>query len=179
MPRQLSDEEYNYLQNRRMTADFVESIYNDPSLNKEAKRLIKRKYPGLSIPDLDIEDRVQAQLDADRNQRRAAEDEVKQKAEDAKWKAERRRVQAEYGFTDDGMSDLEKFMQEKGVGDYEVAASYRASKNPQMSEPTHNLGLWQHEKQENFADIAKDPEAWGRKEILSAIYRDQEHARGR
>jgi len=179
MPRQVSDEEYAYLQNRRMVADFVEPIYNDPGLAKEAKRLIKRKYPQLAIPDLDIEDRVQAQLDADRKERKDAEDAAKKKADDEAWKSERRKVQADYSFTDEAMSDLEGWMRDKGVGDYEVAASYRASKNPKTTEPTYDSQYWHHDQTPGYADIAKDPEAWGRKEILSAIHRDSERMKGR
>lgn len=178
MPRQVSDEEYRFLQERRVTADFVESIYNDPSLNKEAKRLIKKKYPSLAIPDLDIEDRVQAQLDAEKNRRESEENSKKQAAEDAKWRAERARVQKEYSFTDDGMNDLESFMQDKGIGDYEVAASYRAAKNPKASQP-YDAGFWHHENEPDFKKIAQDPEAWGRNEILQSIYRDQERSKGR
>ena len=179
MPRQVSDEEYAFLQNRRVTADFVESIYNDPQLNKEAKRLIKKKYPQLAIPDLDIEDRVQSQIDADRKQRKDADDAAARKKADDEWRAERGRVQKDYGFTDEAMKDLEGWMTDKGVGDYEVAASYRAAKNPQASEPTYDSQFWSHDKAPNFAEIAKDPEAWGRKEILSAIHRDMERTRGR
>jgi hypothetical protein len=178
MPRQLSDEEYNFLQSRRMTADFVESIYNDPQLNKEAKRLIKKKYPNLAIPDLDIEDRVQAQLNAERDHRAAKEAEEKRKADDAKWRAERERVQKQYSFTDDGMRELEGWMTDKGVGDYEVAAGYRAAKNPRASEPTYDSQFWHHDRTPDFKEIAKDPEAWGRREILGAIQRDQERERG-
>jgi hypothetical protein len=181
MPRQVTDEEYNFLQQRRMTADFVESIYNDPALNKEAKRLIKKKYPQLAIPDLDIEDRVQAQIDADRKQRKDADDAVAKKKADDEWKAERSRVQKEFGFTDDGMKDLEGWMTDKGVGDYEVAAGYRASKNPRASEPTYDPGLWQNEnvRKPEFKEVVADPEAWAKREILSAIHRDQERTRGR
>lgn len=179
MPRTISDEEYAFLNNKRVTADFVESIYNDPQLNKEAKRLIKKKYPALAIPDLDIEDRVQSQLDAERRRREDQEKAAKQKADDERWQAERKRVQAEYSFTDDGMDDLEKFMQEKGIGDYEVAASYRASKNPKTSQPTFDSGYWHHDQAPHFKEIARDPEAWGRNEILQAIHRDQERAKGR
>jgi hypothetical protein len=77
------------------------------------------------------------------------------------------------------MKDLEKWMHEKAVADHEVAAEYRASKNPQMSAPTHDSQFWHHEKAPEFAEIAKDPEAWGRREILGAIHRDEERARGR
>lgn len=179
MPRTISDEEFQFLQNKRITADFVESIYNDPQLTKEAKRLIKKKYPNLAIPDLDIEDRVQAQIDADRKSRTDSETAAQRKAADDHWKAQRKKTQEDYGFTDDGMRELEGWMQDKGVGDYEVAAQYRVSKNPKTSEPTYDTQFWHHDQAPGFADIAKDPEAWGRKEILGAIHKDAESARGR
>jgi hypothetical protein len=179
MPRTISDEEYKYLQDKRMTADFVESIYNDPTLNKEAKRLIKRKYPNLAIPDFDLEQKVEQRFSAEdeKKQREAAE--AAARADREAWNASRAKVQKEYGFTDEGMKDLEKWMHEKAVADHEVAAEYRASKNPQTSNPTYDSQFWHHEKADGFAEIAKDPEAWGRKEILGAIHRDEERARGR
>lgn len=180
MPRQVSDEEYAFLQNKRLTADFVESIYNDPQLNKEAKRLIKRKYPSLSIPDLDIEDKVEARFSADKEAKAKAEREAAQKRDQDAWDASRAKVKADYGFTDEGLTDLEKWMQEHAVADHEVAASYRASKNPKTSEPAdYDRQFWRHEKADNFKEISADPEAWARREILGAINRDAERARAR
>ena len=178
MPKQISDEEYAFLQNKRMTADFVESIYNDPQLTKEAKKLIKRKYPNLAIPDYDIEEKVTTRLDAEKKARDDAEAEAKRKREDDSWRATRKKTQDAYGFTDEAMGEMETWMQEKGVGDYEVAAEYRASKNPKTSDPGgFDSQYWHHEKAPQFAEIAKDPEAWGRKELLGAISRDNERAR--
>lgn len=179
MPRTISDEEYAFLNNKRMTADFVESIYNDPQLNKEAKRLIKKKYPNLAIPDYDLETKVEQRFSAEdeRKQREAAE--AAAAADRAAWNRSRAKVQKEYGFTDEGMKDLEKWMHEKAVADHEVAAEYRASKNPQTSSPTYDAQFWNHEKTPDFVEITKDPEAWGRKEILSAIHKDEATARGR
>jgi hypothetical protein len=179
MPRTITDEEYNFLQNKRMTADFVEGIYNDPQLNKEAKRLIKKKYPNLAIPDYDLEEKVEARLSAADQKKAQEAAEAAAKADRDAWNASRARVQKQYGFTDEAMKDLEKWMHEKAVADHEVAAEYRAAKNPQMSAPTHDSQFWHHEKAPDFAEIAKDPEAWGRKEILGAIHRDEERARGR
>src|SRR5215831_16513989 len=107
MPREVSDEEYNFLQGRRQVADFVESIYNDPSLNQEAKALIKKKYPKLSIPDYDIEQKVTKRLDDEKKARDDADAAVKQETDKAKWKERRAEVQKEYGFTDEGMKSLE------------------------------------------------------------------------
>lgn len=162
-----------------MTADFVEGIYNDPALNKEAKALIKKKHPNLAIPDYDLEQKVEQRFSAE-DQRKAKEAADAQAAKDrAAWNASREKVKKQYGYTDEGLADLEKWMHEKAVADHEVAAEYRAAKNPQMSTPTADSQFWHHEKAPDFAEIAKDPEAWGRKEILGAIYRDEERARGR
>lgn len=176
MPRQISDEEYGFLQARKNVADFVESIYNDPQLNKEAKALIKRKYPNLQIPDYDIENRVEQRLNADRREREEAEEKKRRDEEDEKFRVARKKTQDEYGFTDDAMGRLEKLMIERNIGDYDAAATYMASKEPRPSEPTAG-SHWQHEKQKGFADIAKDPEAWAREELLGAMRRDQERAR--
>ena len=179
MPRTITDEEYNYLQNKRMTADFVESIYNDPKFNKQAKALIKEKYPNLSIPDFDLEQKVEQRFSAEDQKKQKEAAEAAAKADRDAWNASRAKVQKQYGFTDEGMKDLETWMHEKAVADHEVAAEYRASKNPQTSQPTYDSQFWHHEKADNFAEISKDPEAWGRKELLGAIHRDEENARGR
>lgn len=179
MPRTISDEEYQFLTNKRMTADFVESIYNDPVLNREAKALIKKKYPNLAIPDFDLENKVEARLSAADQKKAQEAAAAAAKADRDAWSASRARVQKEYGFTDEGMKDLEQWMHDKAVADHEVAAEYRASKNPQTSSPTYDSQFWHHEKAPDFAAITKDPEAWGRNEILTAIHRDEERARGR
>jgi hypothetical protein len=179
MPRQVSDEEYAFLQNKRMTADFIESIYNDPALNKEAKRLIKRKYPALSIPDLDMEEKIDRRFNAEAEAKKKEQDAATTKRDKDAWDESRAKVKKDYGFTDDGLKDLEGWMQDHAVADHEVAASYRASKNPKTIEPTYDSQFWHHEKAENFKEISSDPEAWARREILGAINRDSERARGR
>lgn len=178
MPREITDEEYNFLQGRRQVADFVESIYNDPALSKDAKALIKRKYPQVQIPDYDIEDRINQRLDEDR---RARDDEkrlAKEQEEEKRFTETRSRVQKEYGFTEDGMKDLEKFMVERNVGDYEVAAQFHAMKNPKQSDANQHDGRWNYQKQDSFGEIAKDPEGWAHNEIFGALVRDQERSRG-
>ena len=179
--REIEDAEYSFLKSRQQVADFVETIYNDPALSNEAKRLIKKKYPDMQIPDLDIEDKVNKRLDAEKKEREDAEARRANEEADKRFHDTRSRTQKDYGFTDEGMADLEKFMLEKNIGDYEVAASYRASKEPKQSDADADAGrdhFWNHSKQEGFADISADPEKWARKEILGAIRRDQDKARG-
>jgi|SRR5262245_2812405 len=178
--REIEEAEYQRLKAREQVADFVEPIYNNPKLSKQAKRLIKEQYPDMEIPDLDIEDRLEQRLDAEKKERLDAEQKRDDEAREKHFKELRAKTQKDYGFTDEGMADLEKFMLEKNIGDYEVAASYRASKEPKPSEANADDGrdhFWNHAQQDGFAEISKDPEAWGRKEILTAIRRDQAKAR--
>ena len=178
MPRHVSDEEYMFLQGKRQIADFVESIYNDPSLSKDAKRLIKRKYPQLQIPDFDIEERVEERLAAAEKERVDAEAARQREADKKHWDEQRGRTQKQYGLTSEGMENLENWMLEHNVGDYDVAASYRVAKDPKPSSATFDSVKWNHDKQPGFAEIAKDPEEWGRNEIMKAIKTDQDRARG-
>lgn len=178
MPKTIPDEEYTFLQNRRQVADFVESIYNDPQLNREAKALIKRKYPNLQIPDYDIETKVTARLDQEKQEREDKERADKERAEEERFKNLRKETQEKYGFTDDAMGRLEQLMIDRNIGDYEAGAMLMASREPKASEPTHGPQThWEHEKQDGFADIAKDPEGWGRDQLMRAIRTDQERAR--
>ena len=178
MPREVSDEEYMFLRGRDQIASFVESIYNDPQLNREAKALIKKKYPQIQIPDYDIEAKVEKRLDEDRRMREDAENQKRNEEEQRQFQTTRQKVQDQYGFTPEGMEKLEKFMVEKNVGDYDVAASYMASKEPRQSEATLDNFRWNHDKAPGFAEIAKDPEAWGRQELITAIHKDTENQRG-
>jgi hypothetical protein len=179
MPREISDDEYTFLQGKRQIADFIETIYNDPALNREAKALIKKKYPQMQIPDYDIEERVEARFAAEKKQRDDAADAERQQREQQDWQDKRAATQKQYGFTEEAMADLEKMMVERNIGDYEVAAQFKASKDPRPSEADMGSFRWDHEKQPGFADIAKDPEGWARKELMTAMRVDADRERGR
>jgi hypothetical protein len=177
MPRQISDEEYTALQGRKQVADFVESIYNDPSLSNEAKALIKKKYPQIQIPDYDLMNRVEQRLAEDRQEREAEKQAQREQQEQQEYEATRKSTQQKYNLTEEAMADLEKFMVDRNIGDYDVAASYHVSKNPKPSDGGIDDQRWNHTKQEGFKEIASDPEAWGRMEIMKAIRADEERAK--
>lgn len=177
MPRTIEDREYNFLQGRRQVADFVESIWQDPALNMEAKALIKKKYPHLQIPDYDLRQHVDQRFDEDRQARERVEIERKQVEDKKKFDDLRAETQKQYGLTEDGMKDLEKFMVENNVGSYEVAAGYKVYKEPKPMQATYQDQYYHHDKHPQWAEITKDPEGWGRNELLKTLHNEQERAR--
>jgi hypothetical protein len=174
MPRQITDEEWNFLQGKRQIADFAENLYNDPELSRELKGMIKKKHPQMRIDDYDLEQRVEEKLAAERREREEQENARRNEEDQKHFQSVRKRTQEQYGFTDQAMQDLEKLMVERNVGDYDVAAQYMASKEPKPSDTSFDHdGRWHHEKVPGFAEIAKDPEDWGRNEILKALRNDE------
>lgn len=178
MPRMISDQEDAWYKGQAEIAAFANALYADPNLSPRLKRMIKEKYPQISMPDIDIEDRVEARLaERDRVDQEAKAAQTREE-QDRAWQERRAKTQKDYGFTPEGMEKLEKMMVDRNVGDYEVAASYMAAKEPKPSEGSFDHFRWNHDKQPGWAEIAKDPEGWGRGEILKAIRADQERERG-
>jgi hypothetical protein len=178
MPREISDAEYQQWQIDKQIAGLANEVWEDPQLGPAAKELLKRKRPGVQIPDHDIRMEMRdgfAKMEKAREEEKLAE---RQSKEDEYWKGQRKKIQDEYGYTDDGIKDLEKMMLEKNIGDYEVAATYHAAKNPKAAEPQgYKDPYWNHTKSTTFQEIAKDPEAWGKDEIVKALQNDQRRSR--
>jgi hypothetical protein len=156
----------------------VNGIWNDPALSNEAKALFKRKYPTVALPDYDLQQQVDERFAKEKKERDDAAKKKQDAEQDEDWRSKRKATQEKFGFTDDGMKDLEKFMSERGVGDYEVAAEYHASRNPSPSREHGGHGMpWGFQRNDQFKEIAKDPEEWARKEILQAARTEQERER--
>lgn len=158
-------------------ADFVESIWNDPNLNSEAKALIKKKYPNLAIPEYDLEQRVEKRLNDEREARERVEAQRKGEEDKKRFEALRSETQKKYGFTDKGMEELEEFMVKENVGSYDVAGSYKASREPKPSDVNFSDGRWNHQESATFKEISADPEKWARGEILKTLYNQRDRER--
>lgn len=178
MPTTLSDEQIAYLRNRETVANFADALYNDPAISPELKRLIKRKHPDLPIPDYDAEQRINARFDEEKKAREDAASKAQEDKERADWLAERERVKTSRNLTDDAMERLEKMMLDRRIGNYEDAADLMVAREPKTSSPTQELDdrMWHHNRNEQFKEIAKDPQGWARGELLAAMARDKANA---
>lgn len=181
MPKQISDEEYHALLSDHQIANAARKLWDDPLTGPEAKALLKKGMPEVVIPEHDIRVEMHNEF-AERDRKQQEEREAARIAQqDAYWKDQRQKTQSEYGIPEEKMKDMEKWMWENNVGSYEVAATYHAAKNPKPSEPTgagYKDPYWNHGKSDLFKEIIKDPEEWGRSEIIKALNNDQTKIRG-
>lgn len=179
MPRTISDAEYNHLVGRKTVADFVEPIYNSKELGAEARALIKKAYPNLAIEGYDLKQELKSEIAQVRNEFHETERQRRDREEAERFQQVRKKTQDEFKFTEEGMKKLEDLMVERNIGDYRAGALLMASEQPKPVES--HIGpaqrYWNHEKQDGFDEISKDPEKWGFNQLLQAAERDSQRAR--
>lgn len=184
MPVTLTDEqanalraEFGRLQRNAAIGERATKIWNSPKNGDRAKQLWKDEFPEDQIEGFDLEQRITARLDAERKAREDAEKAAREKAEDERTKTQRAETQRKYGLTDDAMKRMEDEMVARNVGDYEVAATWFASREPRPAEDPGSTHFWNHDQRDGFKEVVKDPEGWAFGQIHQAVVNDAQ-ARG-
>ena len=184
MPRQNQDgswayshDEHLYMQQQDRTANFAGSIFNNPKYNKQAKALIKDAYPNLQIPDYDLETTINAKFDERENRIKEAEEKQKYDKQEEERLRLRKEAQDKYNLTDEGMTEVEKLMAEKYIGNYDIAAGHFASSRASSTTPTYDNQFWHYNRQQGFEEISKDPEAWARTELEKAARAEEQRTK--
>lgn len=133
---------------RRVT-DTMRQLLSNPKTRREVLKLQKELNPNLVIPELDaaapVQDALTAmdvkfselakRLDTDAEER-AKEKRLAQLQ--SEWDKGRSLLRSQ-GYTDEGLAAVEKFMEEKGIRDHDVAAAAYERLNP-PSEPIRSVG---------------------------------------
>lgn len=139
---QLSKTEYATLQN---AASFLkEGLWNNKDIGLKVKQLAKEKFKDVNIPELESEERLEAQkaafkeeLATERKEREAlkADLEADKKARQEKddnlsFMEQYNKTKKDYNFTDEGMEKVMARMKEKNNPDIEAAAAFVARQEP-------------------------------------------------
>ena len=134
----------------RGLAGVMHKLVSNPKTRSELQRLRKEVEPGLVIPELEVRDEVSAELKAVREdlssvkkEREAekAEREREKSFSDLRGKWERTQAAARSaGYTNEGLTALEKFMEDNGIMNHEIAIPAFERLNPKASpvSPTGN-----------------------------------------
>lgn len=133
------------LANYRTLQEFVQRGLAHPEGRKLLKQAEKLLYPDRAVPEVDAAAEVRAEVDAKLktlDEKMAALDaaEAKRKEEEGKatlarqWQGGRDLLRAG-GYTDEGVTAVEKLMEERGIFDHEAAAALHEKMHP-PPEPT-------------------------------------------
>jgi len=179
MPVTLTDEQVAAIraqtevwQRKAAIADRATNIWNDPRWSDRAKALWKEAYPEEPITDYDLEQRVNARFEQERKTREEEREKERQADYDKQIATGRDRAK-QRGFTAEAVERMEKMMVEKGIRDYDDAMDLMAAREPRPADEIGNSGhFWNHDKQEEWKEVAKDPEQWGFEQIRRAVVAD-------
>ena len=154
----------NQLAAFRTYDEFYRKAATNPATRKLLKELEKAVYPDSAVPEIDaakaVQDAVGEQMKALNEKIEAftkAQNERDSKSKEneiaAKWAAGQR-IAKDAGYTAEGLEQLEKFMQERGIFDHDIAMpAFERIHPPAEPATTGNGSNW------NFFDAPKDDNA--------------------
>lgn len=127
----------------------MQKLLNNPKTRRQILQAQKELDPNLVIPELDVAEPFRGEISEVRStlaelQKSLAEERAEREAREARaqlqerWNSGRSKLRAN-GYTDEGMSEVEKFMEEKGIADHEIAAAAFERLHP-PSEPVRSVG---------------------------------------
>jgi hypothetical protein len=183
---EISDAEYAELQQAHK---LLKEMYADNAVGIDFKKLVKRKFPAASIPDLDAVVKVDELSGAMGKNFEALskslgdkidgflKDRTKEKEDQdvALFAARIEKVSKERGYTEDGTKALLGMMKDRGIGDVDDAVVIFESRQPkaplkprQFSSRMNFLSP-EGEGDESFKELMRDPEQWMVDQLMSAV----------
>jgi hypothetical protein len=182
---EISEQELALLQRSK---GLLEQLWGHKDKGQEFKKMVKAIMPDVSIPEVDLVDKVTkeheerySQVDAKAKELQDRfdrwEQSQKDKDEEGKLDSRIKAVQKEYGWTDDGIEKVVKRMREQNSADVEAAAAWVAKHEPKpqpaKSSPSYmpeKLNIYgAGEKDDQWADLNKSPERFFDKEVNSIL----------
>ena len=115
----------------------LDKFYTNPKTKQKLLSLVKDLNPDAPIPELDIQSSLKAELDAFRSEVGGTVKELKEalttdkrnREVDTLISRERAKLRKD-GWDDEGISKIEKVMEERGVVDYDMAAAFVEKQMP-------------------------------------------------
>ena len=145
----------------------VQHIWGNPKARRKIQEAVKEADPNMRIPELEIEEAAKAPVMALEKtvadlQKQIADDKAEREKND-KLNALNHSVETGFGklrksgWTDDGLVEVKKLMEERGIIDPEIAAAYYEKQHPpQVPATPSGVGAW------NFGEVADDTDAYSK-----------------
>jgi hypothetical protein len=144
-------DQYQQMKARYPTAAAFEKAWSeilaDPDLRPQAQRIFKKKFPQVSIPEIDAADAAAKPIledvaaikkefadfrEAAEKRESEREERDRQRSATSTINAEREKLRAD-GWDAEGIEKIEAVMQEHNIGNYKIAAEYVKSTLPKTA----------------------------------------------
>ena len=167
------------LQRLRKQDQTVHALMSNPQAKKKIFEAYKAANPDAKIPELEMEEAARAPVQALEKtvtdlQKQIADDKAEREKE-AKLNALNGSVESgmaklrKAGWTDDGLAEVRKLMDERGIIDPEIAAAYYEKQHPPQAPATPSgVGGW------NFMEAPAEDDSYTKQLLASKSAADNE-----
>lgn len=141
--------------NLQAAATLVDTLQKDPRTRRGLLGLIKTVKPDASIPELDAAKPLEDKIDALAKGFETFKTSLDDKRQNAELEASRSSLRAKYGYTDEGLKEVEAFMIKNNVQDHEIAHAAIEYNKPKASPLRPQFSM-----KSVFSDDSKSDEEW-------------------
>jgi hypothetical protein len=172
----------------------LETLYHkvngNPKTRHEFQRIAKEADPNLRIPEYEARNEVETRLEKTREEIKSELEELRKQNlmrdyEETRKSAKQRLAGSPHFLSSEEFPKVEEIMREKGIGDYDVAATYfRAQVTPLKpsgfgaGRQRTQLSDWKKELKNPDSELWKDRNAWADKEAVKAWDELEDMSRG-
>lgn len=158
----------------------LKALYADSAVGIDFRKIVKKKFPTASIPDLEAVTRTEElgtgiekkfeELGKGLNEKidgfLKARDKERQDNDVAAFSAKIEKISKDRGYTEEGTAKLLELMKEHGIGDPDDAVVIFESRQPKRTPKPRqyssrmNFVMPDDKEDQSFKDLMADPEQW-------------------
>jgi hypothetical protein len=176
---EVDEGEYGLLQKLKVLHD---TLYSSADTGMELKQLIKKKFPSVSIPEIDVPAPHVARMSSLEKKLDTFIQKLSDDRDDQEFSRQLGEVRSEFSLTDDGMELVKRTMIDRKIADPWAAAAYVQHKTPTPAQPSGvGASKWNFLSAEKDGDadmkeLLDDPEGWLDKQIPIILNEERQAA---
>lgn len=151
-------------------AQIAKGLTDNPETRSSFLGLVKKTDPSMSIPELDIPERMYTVLAEERSKREALENKIMER--DARDNVMNRReaIKKSKGLSDEDVAEVEKIMVEKGISNHDTAAEFMVAQRQSAKPTPFQAGYGSHQQpQIDTKPYGGNIAQWARNEAAATI----------
>lgn len=176
---EVDEGEYGLLQKLKLLHD---TLYSSADTGMELKQLIKKKFPKVSIPEIDVVAPHVERMSSIEKKLDGFIKKLSDEREDNDFENQLRQARDEFSLTDEGMELVKKTMIERKIADPFAAAAYVQHKTPAPAQPSGvaasrwNFLSAEKDDADDMKMLLDDPESWLDKQIPLILNEERQAA---
>jgi hypothetical protein len=150
-------------------AQLFDELMQDPAVRRQTLRALKPKHPNVVVPELEAEDIVTAATKPLQETIDKLQADLQKKDFERGVAEQKRDIKTKYKLSDEQLTDVEKIMTEKKIGDYGTAVEHmRLSKTAGAPTPSYRESRTMSPP-DKASEFFKDPKGTALNEAQKAL----------